>query len=71
MQKHKTGLSPKLRPKGTNLIMYPHGTGKEGGIKMEDRIYKMIMEIGAEDVKEMYKPILAELMIEVCDIIDK
>ena len=44
-----------------------------GGAKLtvEERIYKMIMEIGTDDVKEAYKPILAELMIEVSDIIDR
>ena len=29
------------------------------------------MELGTDDVKEQYRPILAELMIEVDDIIDK
>ena len=45
----------------------------EGGGKLttEERIYKMIMEIGTDDVKEQYKPVLAELMIEVEDILDK
>lgn len=38
---------------------------------MEERIYKMIMEIGSDDVKEQYRPIMAELMIDVSDIIDK
>ena len=63
----KTGLSPKLRPKGTNLLNLEGG----GKLTTEERIYKMIMEIGTDDVKEQYRPILAELMIEVEDIIDK
>ena len=42
-----------------------------GNLSLEERIYKMIMELGTDDVKESYKPILAELMIEVDDIIDK
>lgn len=40
-------------------------------LSTEERIYKMIMEIGTDDVKEVYRPILAELMIEVSDIIDR
>ena len=38
---------------------------------MHERVYKMVMELGTDDVKEQYRPILAELMIEVDDIIDK
>ena len=45
----KTGLSPKLRPKGTNLLNLEGGGGK---LTTEERIYKMIMEIGTDDVKE-------------------
>ena len=57
-----------MRPKGTNLL-----NAMDAGSKLstEERIYKMIMEIGTDDVKESYKPILAELMIEVSDIIDR
>ena len=61
-------MSPKLRPKGTNLLQALDGGSK---LSTEERIYKMIMEIGTDDVKESYKPILAELMIEVSDIIDR
>ena len=38
---------------------------------MHERVYKMVMELGTDDVKEQYRPILAELMVEVDDIIDK
>lgn len=31
----------------------------------------MIMEPGTNQVKEAYQPILAELMIDIADIIDK
>ena len=38
---------------------------------MEERIYKMIMEVGTNQIKEQYIPILNELMIDVGDILDK
>ena len=38
---------------------------------MHERVYKQIMEHGTDQVKEHFQPILAELMIDVADIIDK
>ena len=38
---------------------------------MHERVYKMVMEIGRDEIKEAYQPILAELMIDVSDILDK
>lgn len=69
-QKPGGGLSPKLRPKGTNL-MNPQGTGKDLTLEMHERVYKLIMEIGSDNIKDQYMSILAELMIEVADILDK
>ena len=68
LNKKPTGLSPKLRPKGTNLLNA--GEGKSS-LPMHERIYKTVMELGTDDVKEQYRPVLAELMLEVDDILDK
>ena len=38
-----------MRPRGTNLLNALDGGGK---LSTEERIYKMIMEIGTDDVKE-------------------
>ena len=71
MSAQKTGLSPKLRPKGTNLLN-PHGQqDPKMMMEMHERIYRMIMENGQDVLKEQYQPILAELMIEITDILDK
>ena len=40
-------------------------------MEMHERIYRMIMENGQDVLKEQYQPILAELMIEITDILDK
>ena len=47
--KPKTGLSPKLRPKGTNLL---NPQGKDTNLEMHERVYKLIMEIGSDNIKE-------------------
>ena len=70
MQGQKQGLSPKLRPKGTNLLN-PHGQDQKMMMEMHERIYRMIMENGQDIIKEQYQPILDELMIEITDILDK
>ena len=52
MQAQKTGLSPKLRPKGTNLLN-PHGQqDPKMMMEMHERIYRMIMENGQDVLKE-------------------
>ena len=51
MMKQKQGLSPKLRPKGSNLLQ-TQGMLDKSNLTMEDRIFKMIMEIGTDEVKE-------------------
>ena len=45
MQGQKQGLSPKLRPKGSNLLN-PHGQDQKMMMEMHERIYRMIMENG-------------------------
>ena len=70
MQGQKTGLSPKLRPKGSNLLN-PGGQDPKMMMEMHERVYRMIMENGQDVLKEAYQPILAELMIEITDILDK